>query len=242
MSGVTVTAGRLVFKIGEAFPAANPVAVFLVALSSALNDLLFTNRLLVGGEHNQPDPHEVSAAERQFLLRLSISRVWELRESIRHARKQLEVEEFIDALPDAARADLTGIENVNTNDAHWISAAMEHSRNQASHYGGKWNWDDVAWAMEKVAGVDGAIEMASPKLVGMRVTFADEIAVQHFTRKFPDFAENPDAEVDDETINARTHTLIVAVQRATSAAIAFTGAAINDYLNGLPDGVLRTES
>ncbi len=237
-----VTSGRLVFKIGEAFPADNPVAVFLVSLSTALNDLLFTNRRLVGGDDTEPGLHEVGAAEHQFLLRSSISHVWELRESIRHARKNGDVDAFIDTLPEGARNALATIQNPNTNEAHWITAAMEHIRNQANHYGGKWNWDDLEWAMTKLADTDGTIEMTSPKLAGMRLAFADEIAVQHLTRKFPDYAEDPDAEVDDETILARIHTLFIAVRDVTSAAITFTQLAVDAYLDTLPEGVVRPEA
>lgn len=216
------------------------MAVFLVALASALNDLLLTNRLLLDGS-DDPDPHEVLAAERQFLLRLSISHVWELRESIKHSRKRSEVEAFLDTLPDEARSDLARIQDVNTGQAQWISAAMKHIRNQADHYGGKWNWDDLEWAMGKVADVEGAIELTSPKLVGMRLAFADDIAVQHLTREFPEFGANRDAIVSEEVINARIRTLITAVQQATSAAISFTSAAINAYIDMLPDGVVRCE-
>jgi hypothetical protein len=233
--------GRLVFKIGEAFPASDPVAVFLVALSCALNDLLLTNRLLVGGG-NDPDPHEISTAEQQFLFRMNISHVWELRESIRHARKRGEVEAFIDALPGTAEAALAAIDNVNTDDAQWISAAMEHIRNQANHYGGKWNWDDLEWAMGAVADVEGAIEMAGPRLVEARFAFADDILLQHLTRKFPEYLESADAKVSDEAIHARIRTLVVAIQQVTSAAITFTASAINAYVDMLPGDLVRIES
>lgn len=239
--------GRIVFNIGDAFPPTDPVAVFLVALSTALNDLLLTNRRLVsdgddGGDDDELNLRDVTAAERQFLLRLSVSHVWELRESIRHARQQSEVEAFITALPDTARSDLARIQDLNTTSAHWIRAAMEHTRNQANHYGGKWNWDDVQWAMTKVGDRDGAIEFTTPNLAGMRLTFADQVAVQPLTRKFPEFAQDPAAEVSDEQLNARIRTLFTAVQQATSAAIGFTNAAVKAYLDGLPGGVVRVET
>lgn len=237
-----VASVRLVFKIGEAFPADKPVAVFLVSLSTALNDLLLTNRRLVGGDDIQPGLNDIGAAEQQFLLRSSISHVWELRESIRHARKNSDVEAFIDTLPEAASDALTTIQNPNTSEAHWIVSAMEHVRNQANHYGGKWNWDDLEWAMTRLADNDGMIEMTSPKLAEMRLAFADEIAVQHLTRKFPDYADDPDADVDDETILARIHTLFIRVRDVTAAALTFTTLAVNAYLDTLPKGIVRPEA
>lgn len=76
----------------------------------------------------------------------------------------------------------------------------------------------------------------------MRLMFADEIVLQHLTRKFPEFLTDPDARVSDDTINARTRTMIVAVQQARSAAIDFTSAALGAYLEGLPDGIVRTRT
>jgi len=236
------TSGRLVFKIGEAFPADSSVAVFLVALSTALNDLLLTNRRLVGGDDDKSGINDVGAAEQQFLFRSSISHVWELRESIRHARKQNPVQTFLDGLPQQAKDALAVIENPNANGANWITAAMEHIRNQANHYGGKWNWDDLKWAMANLAGADGTIEMAGSKLAGMRLMFADEIAVQYLTRKFPEYGDDPCADVDNATIEARLRTLFIAVRDVTSAAITFTELAIDAYVDTLPDGVVRVES
>ena len=119
---------------------------------------------------------------------------------------------------------------------------MTYVRNQTSHYGGKWNWDDLAWAMKQVADDDGEIEMVNEKLAGMRLKFADHIANQHLTRKFPEYVGDPDAELDPETIEARLSTLLQAIAEVTAAAQNFATAALDAYFSTLPDGVVRAET
>lgn len=236
-----MTSGQLVFRIGDAFPADNPVAVFLVAMSTALNDLLLTNRQLLGGDDSEPGLYEVDPPEHLFLLRSSISQVWELRESLRHARKQDAVEKFLANLPQKSKQHLAAIEDPNRDDAPWIEEAIKHIRHQTNHYGGKWNWTDLEWAMDKIADGEGAIEMSSSKVAGMRLRFADEIAAQHLMRKFPEYAEGVSAEVDNEAIQARLRTLFTAIGEFTSAALAFICQAIEAYFEALPEGVIRAE-
>lgn len=98
--------GRFVFTVGEAFPVDDPVAVFIVAISTALSDLLRTNMRLVGGDDNEPFQQSITSSEQQYLLRVNAAQLHELRESITHGRKQPEVEGFIDGLSAAARKDL----------------------------------------------------------------------------------------------------------------------------------------
>lgn len=236
-----LTSGRLVFKIGEVFPADDPVAVFLVALSTALNDLLFASRLLVGGDNEEPSVREPSDVEQQFLLRLSIGFVYEVRESIKHARKEKKVERFLAGLPDAAQAAMAAIGDVNPPEGPWVRKAMEHIRNQAFHYGGKWNWEDIEWAMRAVANEEGDIEMANSQLVGMRMRFADLVAIQHMGRRFPEYQDDPEAEPGEEIINERLRTLVKAVRSIVTAAMNFAVEAIDTYFDSLPDGVVRSE-
>jgi hypothetical protein len=56
--------GRLIFTIGEAFPLDSPVAVFLVATSTALNDLVTASKWLVGGDNEEPNRVAISDVER----------------------------------------------------------------------------------------------------------------------------------------------------------------------------------
>ncbi len=243
------TSGRLVFNIGEAFPADSPVAVFLVVVSTALNDLLTVTKWLVGGDQDQPFQNDVSDVEHLYLLRLSSAHLQELRRSIRVARNDADVEEFVSSLPESTRWHLHVLQNVNTDDDGWVEAAMRYARNQTFHYGGRWDreeddwsWDDQKWALGVVADKEGEIEMVNEKLVGMRLKFADEVAIQHLARKFPEYDDDPQADIDRETIEERLSTLIQPMRRATSAALSFTTEAVNVYLDTLPEDVVRVET
>jgi len=166
---VPPTAGRLVFKIGEAFPVADPIAVFLVSMSTALNDLLSTTKWLGYSIADEPNPFKVSDVEGLYLLRLSFVPLHEIRESAKHARKDEQVEAFIAKLPKSAKLDLERFVSVHTEQDQWVRQAMVYVRNQTTHYGGKHNWDDLEWAMRQVAGHEGEIEMTNEMLVGMRL-------------------------------------------------------------------------
>jgi hypothetical protein len=239
---VESTSGRLVFKIGDAFPVDSPVAVFLVAISTALNDLLTVSKWLTGGDYDQPHQFDVSDVEQLYLLRLTFAQVHEVRESVKHARRDAAVAAFLDTLPEPAKRDLDGLMNMNTRDAPWALEAMEYVRNQTNHYGGKWNWDDLTWAMKQAAETDGEIEMRNAKLVGMRLKFADSVANQHLSRKWPEYMEAPDAELDDATIAARLSALFIAMREVVTVAQNFAVAALNAYIATLPEGVIRIES
>lgn len=208
-------------------------------MSTALNDLLTTSKWIVGDEENHLFEKVVSDVERLYLLRLSIAQLHEVRESVKHGRKEEQVELFLEALPESARQDLDRLLTVNTIHDNWILGAMTHVRNQTSHYGGKWNWDDLKWAIKQVADDDGEIEMVNERLVGMRLKFA---ANQHLTGKFPEYAADPDAELDQETKGRRVGTLFQAMAEVTAAAQNFATVAVKAYLDRLPNGMVRAEN
>lgn len=229
------------FKIGEAFPIDNPVAVFIVAMSAAWNDLLTVSKWLTGGDDNAPNQFDVSDVERLYLLRLTLAQVHEVRASVKHARNDDAVVEFLEALPAQAKNDLARVMTINTREAPWVRATVEYVRNQTNHYAGLHGWDDLMWAIKRAADVDGEIEMRNPKLVGMRLKFADSVVNQHLSRKWPECAKDPDAELDEATIEARLSTLFIAMSEVVAAAQNFVVAALQAYLDALPEGVVRVE-
>lgn len=235
------TSGRLVFKIGEAFPVDNPVAVFIVAMSSAWNDLLTVSKWLTGGDYDAPNQFDVSNVEQLFLLRLTFAQVHEVRASVKYAKNDAAVVAFLDTLPEQAKRDLDRVMTINTQEAQWVRATVEYVRNQTNHYGGLHGWDELTWAMKQTADVDGEIEMRNPKLVGMRFTFADSVVNQHLSRKWPEYVKDPDAELDEATIESRMSTLFIAMREVVVAAQTFVVAAVKAYLDTLPEDVVRIE-
>lgn len=239
------TSGRLTFEIGRVFPADDPLAVWLIALSTGLNDLLTTSRWIVGGSERAPGERQVSDAEQQYLLRVSFAQLFELRETIKHGLN-LSVEpdgpkpiaEFVDTLPTEARADLAQVLAVNTNQDQWILATIKYVRNQTNHYGGKHGWAETEWALRTVAAEQGEVEMTSPHLAGMRLRYADLVAIQHLLRKSPEYSADPLADVDDETIRVRLSALFQAASESVAAAQNFVVAAINHHLEAMPDEVI----
>jgi hypothetical protein len=230
-----------VFRIGDAFPVDSAVAVFIVAMAAAWNDLLTISKWLTGGDYDAPNQFDVSDVERLYLLRLTFAQVHEVRASVKHARKDDAVVAFLDGLPEQAKSDLDRVMTINTPDAQWVRATVEYVRNQTNHYGGLHGWDELAWAMKQAADVDGEIEIRNPKLVGMRLKFADDVVNQHLSRMWPDYVNNPDAELDEATIKSRLSTLFIAMREVVAAAQNFVVAAMGAYLDTLPEGVVRIE-
>lgn len=167
-----MTGGRLVFRYGEAFPADRPVAVFLVALSTALGDLLRTSKWLVGGNDERPDQQSVAEDEHLHFLRLHLAQLYEVRETIKHGRLDPDIAAFIVGLPGAAQKDLQRVMAINTAEGGWLLDAVRYVRNQTNHYGGKWNWQDTQWAMRQVATHDSDIVMANDADPGDALTVA----------------------------------------------------------------------
>jgi hypothetical protein len=159
-----------------------------------------------------------------------------------HGRKNDQVESFLQTLPESGTQDLARLLDGDTSQEHWISKVMTHMRNQASHYNGKWNWEDLEWGHEagrRRAGRDRGGQRQAHR-------HAPEVRRLHrqpaLTRKFPEYVADPDAELDQETIENRLSTLFQVIAQTSSAALNFAAAAVNAYLDTLPDGVVRAES
>lgn len=235
-------ADRLLFRIGEAFPHTDPLAVALVAVAAALNDLVTTGKWLVDLFDRDDDQAETGEAERLYLLRLGIAQLYETRETIKHARKQSAVSAFLDALPVEIRADLDSVMDPNTSEAPWLSQAIKHIRHQTSHYGGRYNWDDVAWALEKAADIESGITNSTGTVAGTRLHFADEVVIQHLTRKFPEYDEDPQVELDETVIQDRLATMFQSLAEARGAAQRLLIGLITTYLSSLPAAVVRSDN
>src|SRR5437867_2747187 len=79
------TKDRYRFRVGDVFHPDDEVAMFLVSLTAALNDLLYANRLLVPEDRNPLLRKEPTSEEHVYLLRLVAGHVWETLLLIRDA-------------------------------------------------------------------------------------------------------------------------------------------------------------
>lgn len=225
---------RHTFRFGEAFPADHPVAVLVVAMATAFNDLLRTNLRLLTDE----DSYE---GERLYLLRISFAQLHELRESIKHARKDNRVATFLEGLSEEARGDLALVIRLNPGTEPWVAKAISYVRNQTIHYGGKFGWEAQTWALKALADEEGEV-VSNSLFSGLQLRFADLVAVQHFTRKAPEFDDDPHASPDEEVLRSRLRTLFTAASTTTTSALRLIDASVNSYLASLPPGVVNEVS
>jgi hypothetical protein len=115
------------FETGKAFPAADPVARWLVTLSIALNDVIFAMKK---AEEAQED-HELSE-----FFRLACLRLWEAAKFVSDTYRQWpEIKAFVDSLPAEARECFSRIEGLITEgDDHYIGAELAQIRDLVAHY------------------------------------------------------------------------------------------------------------
>ena len=224
---------RYIFRIGDVFPAEDPVARFLVSLSTGLNDLLFVNRLLV------PDPHwgllrrEATPEENIFLLRQGLSAVWELLLLFRESSKPVTIrgEEvgpsavatFLVALPPPARQFVDLLRGFDDPESKFRRTAAQ-VRNHTWHYpppGSK----ELRRALKARASDLGVLELGE-KMPSIRANFADLVALEHLTRFIGD-----DCEALAE--------LFRALADATTAFVHLAQYALDAWLAKLPEDVVR---
>lgn len=233
---------RWTFKVGDVFPADDPVAVFIVAVSIALNDLLRTNKRMVGGNDAAPAQVEVEEDEQLYLLRLDIAQFHELCETIKNARNQFpDVETFISSLPAETQADLAQIEQVNPPNDAWVEAAIRYVRNQTFHYGGRWDWEALEWSLTTLRDEPSELEVANQTFGGLHLRFADLVTLQYLIRKIPEHSiANSDPPI--EVVTERLGSLAQAVAAGTTAAIRFVEAALAIYFSQLPSDAYTLET
>lgn len=227
-----VAGTRYSFKIGEAFPADDHVAVFLTAVATGLNDLVMTSKMLVGGDEHAPFQRTISDVEHLYVLRLSIAQLYELRETIKAAKKRSAVRSFLDCLPKSAMERLAVLLELSPAGDRWIEDEIKYLRNQTFHYGLR-PWEPTEWALGVVADDEGDIVVESDRLAGLRMRFADQVATQHFLRGMPE------QEPTSDDVERRVGALFRAVRTATSAALDFATEAIRIYLDQLPNGTVE---
>lgn len=165
---------RWTFRFGDALPADEPSARFVVSIGAALNDLLLLNRLYVPNQSWSLLRREGTPSENAYLIRLVAFTVFELCRLIDKGKKNDSIGRLFDQLDNAGLNDLHRF-----NDLGHLRPQLEHVRNLTSHY----PWPDEATlvdALTDLADESGDFEADRSSMASIRANFADEVLVRTF--------------------------------------------------------------
>jgi len=212
--------GEFAFKIGEAFPADDPVARFLVVLAMMSNDLLRLVDLMLADEGRDP-------ALRLFCFRVQTALFFEASSFVREShRRWPEVKSFVSGLDAAVRTDFERV--VGATDRRspvFLGEWVGESRNRTFHYPDSHpmrpaGQDALSIALQRCQDVEGHISVGTGEEIrSVRFGFADQVAVQWF----------PD--VDEPGV------LIGELRERVVALVGLAHRAIAAYLGTRPGGV-----
>ena len=165
------------FRIGDVFNPDDPLARFIVAVGTALNDNLLSNTLFV--ESNE-------AYEHIYFFNLASSHLYEAAETFLQAEREWQpVREFIATLEEERQAEFARVTALARPDAPWPGPRLKAIRNSFFHY---IRLDQAQVQSNRLALMEGLRAAADREglliiesggvLSGIRALFADEIAVQ----------------------------------------------------------------
>jgi hypothetical protein len=210
------------FLIGDAFPADDPLARFLVAVAAALNDNILSHTLFVQADNT---------FDHIYLFNLASSHLYEAAETLEQAAREWpEVQTFVDGLDDDRRSEFERVAGLARQGAAWPAARLKELRNLFFHY---FRLDRAAADVNQlplIAGLEAAADRESTlviepgqELSGIRSEFAYEAAIAAMTRDFE----------DDEL-----QRLITTLARLQGDLNRFAQAALGRYLRELPEGAV----
>ncbi len=204
---------KVTFKIGDAFPASDPVARFITVLGMMSNDWLRSIAEMLALDDSDPD----SEGRRVSLFRQQASLHHEAATFIRDARRRFsEVEDFVASLSTVAQNECDQIVGgVDLGAPSYHGDWLADHRNVTFHYP-EMHPDKAEHGREEIAeALDAASELASSiefsdYFGSVRFRFADEVAVQWL----PD---GPEQETLIEHLRESVLALSRFVQRAARA-------------------------
>lgn len=208
------------FRIGDAFPADQPIARFVVVFLLALNDLLPCNQRLTEEADHELPPHE-----RLYLARLVGSHLFELATFLDEAPRQFpEIETFLDSLPEEAQRHRQTVVAVAKGKPGEFADKLERLRNHFTHYprliGAAPEREELSKALVEHAERQGEIRVGK-LFKDFRAHFADDIA-----------AELTLTDEDAEPF-------VGEMAELSTAAMNFAYAVIGAYTDGMPDGTFE---
>jgi len=209
------------FRVGDAFPADQPLARFVVVLLLALNDLLPRNERLTEDRDDELPPQE-----RLYLARLVGSHLFELATFVDAAPRQFpEIEKFLDGLPEEAQQQRRTLIAVAKGRRGDFAEKLERLRNHFMHYprliGAAPEREELSTALVEHANRPGEIRVGE-LFKDFRAHFADDIA-----------AELTLTDKDAEPF-------VQELAELSMAAMNFAYAVVGAYTDALPDGTFES--
>jgi hypothetical protein len=218
---------KVMFKIGDAFPASDPVARFITVLGMMSNDWLRSIQEMLALDDADPD----SGGRRLSLFRQQASLHHEAATFIREARRRFsEIDEFIDGLPTIAQDECDQVVcGIDPQSPHYHGHWLADHRNVTFHYPemhpdkAKHGQEEIKEALEAASGLESSIE-SGDYFGSVRFRFADEVAVQWLPDD-PDLA-----------------TLIENLRESVLAMSRFVQRAAKVYMESRPSGAFTNDS
>jgi hypothetical protein len=174
MPGVT-------FKIGDGFPAEDPVARFITVLAMMSNDWLRSMQDMLALEDGHPD----APGRRVSLFRQQAALHYEAAEFIGDARRRFQaVDAFITGLSGDAQQECSQVEGgIDPKSAHYHGDWLADHRNVTFHYPemhpdkAEQGAEEIKEGLQEAAEIESSIE-SQDDFGSVRFRYADEVAVQ----------------------------------------------------------------
>jgi hypothetical protein len=173
------------FKIGNAFPACDPVARFITGLAMISNDWLRSVEDMFKVEGDTPE----EIGRRILLFRRQAALVHEAATFITDARRMFpQVASFIDGLEAKARDGCERVIGaVESGSPHYLGEWLENHRNVTHHYpkmhpaAAQHGQEEMASALAEAADIESTID-SGQRFGEARFRYADEVGVQLLPR------------------------------------------------------------
>jgi hypothetical protein len=169
------------FKIGEAFPADDPIARFITGLGMISNDWLRLITDMLNDENDSPE----GMGRRISLFRRQAALVHEASTFITDALRMFPaVASFVEGLAvEACDGCERVIGAVDSDSPHYLGKWLEDHRNVTHHYpkmhpaAAEHGEEEMATALAAAADVEGTIDSGA-RFADARFAYADEVGVQ----------------------------------------------------------------
>jgi hypothetical protein len=174
------------FKIGDAFPADDPVARFVTGLAMICNDWLrFMGDFASLAEAAEGEDDDEAGARHVAVFRVQAALLHEAAAFVAQARRKFpEIARFIDGLDDQARSDYGRLVGVLDTASDVLGPWLKHHRDVTFHYPeldpnkARNGNEEMTYALTKAARIDGEIKEVDGAFGTVRFYFADQVGAQ----------------------------------------------------------------